>query len=465
MRGRGVAWDRFDVIDPAWQLDTGSRVAIVGGGPAGSFSAIFLLDLAERSGFELTVDLYEPRSFERGGPAGCNHCGGIVSESLVQSLAAEGINLPPTVVQRGIESYLLHMDLGAVEIGSPANEQRIAAVYRGNGPRGGEDMPWDSFDGFLQELAAKRGATIVHELVRGVDRSGARPVVTTSHGTEKSYDLVVLASGVNSNLACDLLTAAGDKPLGTSRTYIAEFRSDAATIREKMGNSMHVFMVDVPGVEFAALVPKGDYITFAMLGHGIDVPLVERFLAQPAVRRALPFDWLPSVCSCTPLINVKGPKTPWADRVVMVGDCGVTRLYKDGIGASYRTAHAMASAAILYGVSAEDFERHYGPACREIARDNGYGRILFTVTWLFRKLPFLRRAVLRMVRTEQEAGTGAGGMSQVLWNLFTGSAPYREVFWTTVRPGFLIRLLGHIMVSLFPSREERRGRRRAQAQD
>jgi flavin-dependent dehydrogenase len=457
-------WSRFDTIDPEWQLDDGSRVAVVGGGPAGSFSAIFLIDLAQRAGFDLDVDIYEPRSFERGGPAGCNHCGGIVSESLVQSLAAEGINLPPSVVQRGIESYLLHMDLGSVEIGSPVQEQRIAAVYRGNGPRGGEDMPWDSFDGFLQELAEKRGATVVRELVGRIDRTGDRPVIHTIRGSSDPYDLVVLASGVNSNLACSFLSEDGARELGTSRTYISEFKSDAATIRSKMGNSMHVFMVDVPGVEFAALVPKGDYITFAMLGHEIDAELVERFLGEPPVRKALPFDWIPCVCSCTPLINVKGPDRPFDDRIVMVGDCGVTRLYKDGIGAAYRTAHAMASSAVLYGVAADDFADHYQPVCREIARDNSYGKVLFAFTWLFRKLPFLRRAVLRMVAAEQRSGRAEGGMSQVLWNLFTGSAPYREVFWTSMRPRFLIRLAGHVAASLVPRRSRER-RPDAEAQD
>ena len=44
--------------------------------------------------YAVAVDIYEPRSFGRCGPAGCNHCGGIVSELLVQILAAEGIRLP-----------------------------------------------------------------------------------------------------------------------------------------------------------------------------------------------------------------------------------------------------------------------------------------------------------------------------------------------------------------------------------
>ena len=89
------------MVDNGHQLDDGSRVGVIGGGPAGSFFSIFLLDLAERMGMDIEVDIYEPRDYTKPGPVGCNMCGGIISESLVQNLASEGINLPPTIVQRG----------------------------------------------------------------------------------------------------------------------------------------------------------------------------------------------------------------------------------------------------------------------------------------------------------------------------------------------------------------------------
>ena len=107
--------------DDSLELTDGSRVGVVGGGPAGSFFSFFLLSMAKSIGLDVAVDVYEPRLFTHRGPAGCNHCGGIVSESLVQMLAAEGINLPPTVVQQGIESYVLHTDQGDVRIQSPRN--------------------------------------------------------------------------------------------------------------------------------------------------------------------------------------------------------------------------------------------------------------------------------------------------------------------------------------------------------
>jgi hypothetical protein len=110
-------------------LQDGSRIAVVGAGPAGSLFSYFLLNMAEAVSLDIGVDLFEPRHFCHRGPAGCNHCGGIVSESLVQRLATEGIMLPDGVVQRGIESYTLHMDVGDVEIETPLAEKRIAAIY------------------------------------------------------------------------------------------------------------------------------------------------------------------------------------------------------------------------------------------------------------------------------------------------------------------------------------------------
>jgi hypothetical protein len=46
-------------------------------------------------------------------------------------------------------------------------------------------------------------------------------------------------------------------------------------------------------------------------------------------------------------------------------------------------------------------------------------------------------------------------MSEVLWDLFTGSAPYREVFRNTLRPAFLAGVGRNLAASvLLPHRAE-----------
>lgn len=431
-------------------LQDGSRVAVIGGGPAGSFFSFFLLKMAEAVDLELRVDIYEPRSFRQSGPAGCNHCGGIVSESLVQILAAEGINLPSKVVQRGIESYVVHMDVGSVSINSPAQEQRIAALYRGNGPRTAEVLQWDSFDGFLQDMAVDRGARVVRKLITGVEWREGFPYLLESDGTATRYDLVTVATGVNSNFLKLLGATQSEITLPrTTRTYICEFRSTAEEVQRILGDSMHVFLLDIPRLEFAAIIPKGEFVTMVMLGDEIDQELVHDFLTSPVVRKCFPTETTPAVCTCSPLINMGGMKRPFADRLVLIGDSGVTRLYKDGIGAAFRTAKAAASTAVFQGVSEEAFRRSYWPVCRGIANDNAIGKVIFAFTALFKLSRIPRRAILRMASREQR-GDGQRHMSTVLWNMFTGSAPYREIFLKTLHPGFVLGLVWNLALGVFP---------------
>ena len=432
-------------------LQDGSRVAVIGGGPAGSFFSFFLLKMAEAVDLEIEVDIYEPRSFRVCGPAGCNHCGGIVSESLVQILAAEGINLPSSVVQRGIESYVVHMDVGSVAINSPAQEQRIAALYRGNGPRTAEHLPWDSFDGFLQDMAVERGARIVRKLITGVDWRDGFPHLLESNGTATRYDLVTVATGVNSNFLKLLGATQGEITLPqTTRTYICEFRSTPEEVQRILGDSMHVFLLDIPRLEFAAIIPKGEFVTMVMLGDEIDQELVHDFLTSPVVQKCFPTEVTPTVCTCSPLINMGGVKRPFADRLVLIGDSGVTRLYKDGIGAAFRTAKAAASTAVFQGVSKEAFRKSYWPVCRGIANDNAIGKVIFAFTALFKLSRIPRRAIYRMASLEQQ-GDGQRHMSTVLWNMFTGSAPYREIFLRTLHPGFILGLAWNLVLGVFPS--------------
>jgi flavin-dependent dehydrogenase len=434
-----------------FRLENGARVAVVGGGPAGSFFSYFLLELAERAGVHLKVDVYEPRDFSASAPRGCNMCGGIVSESLVQALATEGIGLPPTVVQRGIDSYVLHTDVGSVRIDTPLREMRIAAVFRGPGPPDAGRAKWGSFDGFLQQQVRGKGAEVRHGRVDGIDWDSGRPRIRTRDGSAETYDFVTVAVGVNTaSLASFQNAVAGYRPPKTTRTFIGEYYLGEDRVAAVLGSSMHVFLLSIPRLEFAAIIPKGDYATVCLLGRGIDDELVRAFLESPEVRECLPpeaYDGRTS-CHCRPSINVGGAVRPFSDRIVFVGDCAFTRLYKDGIGAAYRTAKAAATTAVFHGVSAADFEKHYWPACRAIGDDNRLGVLTFTVTRWVQRIRFMRRALLRMASLEQRRAGERRRMSLVLWDLFTGSASYRNIFARTLHPAFIARFLWSSAISI-----------------
>jgi len=448
-----------------YKLRSGSRVAVVGGGPAGSFFSYFLLNMATRADLGIQLDIYEPKQFSASGPAGCNMCGGIISESLVQLLAAEGINLPDSVVQRGIDSYILHTDLGRMMIDPPGHEKRIAAVHRGAGPRGTRELKWGSFDAYLLGLAHEKGAAIRQIRVDGLDWQEGKPCVRTKDGVSAPYDLVTVASGINSAF---LKAMTGPpvcfKPPQTSKTFITDCFLGQETVDLFLGSAMHVFLLDIPRLEFAAIIPKGEFATICLLGENIDKELIEAFLADPEVRICFPAGWRPAeeACRCSPGISVAGAPLPYADRLVYIGDAGVNRLYKDGIGGSYRTAKAAARTAVFNGLSALDFKAGFAPVCRKLTLDNNIGRIIFMVTRLIQKVRLARRGVIGMTFNEQNNPSIPPRMSSVLWDTFTGSAPYREVFRRTLSPFFLMRLAYESLAGAIPQlRREQYGFRRS----
>jgi flavin-dependent dehydrogenase len=436
-----------------FKLNENSRIAVIGGGPAGSFFTYFLLKMADMVDLKLHVDIFETRDFENSGPTGCNMCGGIISETLMQTLATEGIELPPNVVQRGIDSYVLHMDVGSVKIKTPLQEMRIAAVYRGSGPKGNTDLEWVSFDGYLLKLARYKGAHLIDDRVVDMSLSNGRPEIKTRGGIVRSYDLVVVAVGVNSpalKLFQDL--GLGYKPPGTTKTYICEYYLGHEEVGNNLGSSMHTFLLKIPRLEFAAIVPKGSYATVCMLGYKIDKDLVRTFLNDPAVKKNFPPDWDSDkgVCQCSPRMNVTPAEKPYAERMVFLGDCGVSRLYKDGIGAAYKTAKAAARTALFEGVSAENFKNHFWPTLKSLKNDNAIGKLIFFVIGQLQKIRLTRRTILRMVSREQKEEGKKRRMSTVLWDMFTGSAPYKEVFFRTLHPLFLTSFMWSFAVEIWP---------------
>lgn len=449
--------------DPALRLKDGSRVAVIGGGPAGSFFSYFLLRMAEQAGMHIRVDVYEPRDFSQPGVCGCNKCGGIVYESLVQSLATDGILLPPSVVQQGIDCYTFHTDEESVRFKTFRDEKRVASVRRGAGPCGAARSLLASFDGFLLRLAEEKGARVVRERVTEAAMIGGIPRVTTKAGHSKDYDLLVGALGVNSSdLKLFAECGTGYKPPSTSKTYITEILLGSDAVEKCLGDTMHFLLLDIPRLKFAAIIPKGDYATVCLLGRGdIGPELVASFFAHPQVRGCFPAGWVHDTarCRCFPSITLGPAKGAFGDRFVMVGDCYVSRLYKDGIGNAYRTAKAAAQTAFLEGISIRDFDRHFRPVCDAIAFDNRFGAVVYTITSVIKRLPFLRRGLVRMVRREQD-GFAAPGSSNILWDTFTGNASFRDIVARALRPAFLARLLYETVTGLLsapmPPREETR---------
>jgi len=435
--------------DSGLSLENGSRIAVVGGGPAGSFFSYFVLRLAKRIDLEISVDIYERKDFSVFGAAGCNMCAGVISESLIQALSIEGIELPPDVVQRGVNSFVLHTNSDTAIMHAPFNEMRIATVYRGGGPRGASNVNWKSFDNYLLELAKSHGARVISEKVTDLNWNNDKPRVHSA-GATQDYDLIVGAFGVNSPVG-ELFEKLGfgyQRPKGR-KTYNCELELGSDFVGSKLGSAMHAFLLNLPNMDFGALVPKGNYATLCLIGDNIDSNFVNSFKEHQTVKSLIKKgdDVIPASCQCSPLASMGEAKQPYGDRFVFIGDCGMSRLNKDGIGSAYRTAKTAAVTAVFSGVSAQDFRRRFWPMCKAIRIDNQFGRLLYAFVDLVKKADFLTRGVMRTTKIEQGKENSKRYMSMILWDMFTGSAPYRAVFFRSLHPRFIASFIWNTLLS------------------
>ncbi|HET7319583.1 MAG TPA: hypothetical protein VFK23_10640 [Nitrospirota bacterium] len=414
-------------------LEDGANIAVIGGGPAGSFFSIFALKMAKMVGKDLNITIFEPKDFTKTGPAGCNHCGGVISELLVQTLAVEGINLPDTVVRKGINSYRLHTNYGSVFIATPSFDKTIATVYRGGGPKGITVADKESFDHFLLNRAIQEGAVHKPFLIDHIEWRNGRPVLFSRKQELMVADLAVGAFGLNSATA----KLVEDMKFGYSgprvlTAAIAEIAMGGDVVAEHFGSSIQLFLLPNPEITFAAMIPKGAYVTLCILGNpagAMHVKTVDDFLELAAVKRVLPKNASYHVaCRCLPKLNVSAPKKAFTDRVVMCGDAGATRLFKDGLGAAYLMGKAAAKTAVFQGIGERQFAEGYYPAYKRTIRDNYYGNILFTVIGIYRKFGLLTKAMLKVVEKEQKGSRKEKNMSSILWDMFTGNEKYRKVF-------------------------------------
>ncbi|MBI4295004.1 MAG: FAD-dependent oxidoreductase [Chloroflexi bacterium] len=411
-----------------------SRVAVIGGGPAGSFFALHLLQFARAVGQSPEVHIYETRDFGLSGPRGCNRCAGILSSSLIKNLGSLGLEVPSEVIQSRISVYSLHSPFGTIEVDAPSVGEEIYSVYRASGPLRFPLPSSVSFDNFLLEAARKAGAVVKRFRVKSV-RLVPHPMVETEGGWEQ-YDLVALATGLNMpTLPVEGLEY---RPPPTHRMAQDELRARPEDIQDAFGNRVKAFFLPHSDLVFGTLVPKGSFINVSLLGRS-QPPSVDEFLSHPLVKKALPFPYQ-RACGCRPLISVGIARHPAGDGFVAVGDAGVTRLYKDGIGSAFLTGRQAAYTAVHFGTTAQAFHRHYLPFLRALNRDNACGHLLFSLHRRLRDSPAFFNAQARLV-AEERARPGQRPYHKVLWGMFTGSYSYGEILRTALRPAVPTRLV------------------------
>ncbi|WP_238946968.1 NAD(P)/FAD-dependent oxidoreductase [Seongchinamella unica] len=462
-------------------LEEGAVVAIIGGGPAGAFTALHLLQMARRRGLQLNVLIFERRLAMRESHLhyeGCPQCAGGLSPRLCDALDALNIELPAEVVQLSIDTITLEGRWKNLHLAVPP-DRRMLTVYRGTLPRC-QALRHQAFDALLLDKAELAGATVIAHQVEEVSRDHlGKPVLTVrEQGSARpiTADFVVFATGINDSAAMyashttgrELYTrlCEGYRPPRLRKALIFELEGHCAD--ELREGELHYVECSEGGLdlEMCSILPKREYLTVSLIGHSVDsadshqdnLELIRRFLAVPRIRRSLPQGCsLTTRCACSPRIVVGMARHPFGDRVAAVGDMVTCRQYKDGILSAHSMARSLAATLLDEGVDKRSLRRGYRRTLRRFQRDNHYATVIFALYRLFFTNRFLSRVLYQTYSSEQKnRAAGKRHFERLLWVISSGEESYRRILWWMIRPRMLWQIFSTgFLVTLRSSAWER----------
>jgi flavin-dependent dehydrogenase len=445
-------------ISRSERLENNDSVAIVGGGPAGSFFALRLLREARRLNRHIDVVIVEKR-----GPAGrdtdsfrcrgCNFCAGVISPRMNEVLDRLGLVVPDEIIEERIEHVWIQGEWKNFRLRVPGN-MKMYSVFRGLLP-GRRIGDGGGFDAFLLGEAVKQGARImVGEAQAIAYGASGKPILTVAKPSGERTSLeagfVTFATGINARLGADYrddtLLASIKRlnpafvPSRSRKAFIFELEVGEDYLQRNIHREAHFIEYGSRRLELehAALLPKGRFLTVAMIGKCVDQAVLPRnsrqlvydFLTLPQIARILPdIEAAPIACTCAPRMTDITAKSPFGDRFAIIGDAAGSRLNKDGLYSAYVTASQLAHVVLHDGIDQQALAQRYGKAIHWLATDNRFGRMVFGMSRVAFTRPMFSRITYQAFATEQKMrDERRRPLSGVLWKIASGTAEYREVF-------------------------------------
>lgn len=431
-------------------LENGSRIAVLGAGPAGSFFAIHLLEQARKKGLHLKVTLIDPRiKTDQEGrvteSSGCNQCAGLISPGLVRALGKSGMALPEQVRCEAFSHIWIHGLWKNFPLKVPEGDQ-ILSVFRGTLPR--QNPLAIGMDAFLVQQALKRGAGLWQATALDLALGPAgRPSLSLVDAAGQSHwletDFTCICTGVNTSVSGLIQSFARLNPSyhapRTRPALIFELRPGKAYLRRHIHREVHIIVSAAKGLDLdhAALIPKGDCLTIALMGKSVDradldqrTPnLIRAFLRLPGVKDVIPrADRFPILCTCTPRMVVAPAQEAFAHRIGLAGDAFGANLYRDGLYSAFTLTRILAKTVVHRGVDAPSLGQFYRPAQLWLARDNKWGRQIMGLMQSALKSKFFSRLLYQTFATEMKSRPmDKWPMGRLLWQIGSGAADYRQI--------------------------------------
>ncbi|MBS1250231.1 MAG: hypothetical protein MAG431_01822 [Chloroflexi bacterium] len=455
-------------MDPqSMQLQNNDCVAIVGGGPAGSFFARYLLRESKRLNLHLDVVIIEKRKVTKNSNGnyhilGCPSGAGGISPRLNKILQQQGYTVPEEIIQGHIDYIWVHGRWKNLRLRVP-DDMQMYSVFRGSLPAGRGTESW-GLDGFLLGEAVKEGARILNGEVQSIAYSeNGMPTLTVRLPSRErrnfSASFVVVATGINTRRGNGLLASIRQLnpafvPGESRKAFIFELDVGEDYLKHNMDREIHFIEYGSKhlALEHAALLPKGKYLSVTLIGKSIDEAIfpqdsqriIRGFLKLSHINHILPdVETISVACICFPRMASTPAKYPFGDRFAMVGDALGARLNKDGLFSAHVTASGLAQTIIHEGIDKQSLAKGYRKTIKWLKVDNRFGRIVFKVIRVAFGSPAISRVVYQSFATEFKIrDEHSRPVGSVLWKIASGTADYHQV----LRTMFSFRVLQSIFV-------------------
>jgi len=392
-------------------LESGGRVIIVGGGPAGVACAITLQRCALREGRRFTVTILEGKEFV--GERHHNQCAGVLSPPLADLLEADlGLPFPHHLVRTVIEEYVLHATHTSLALGRKGVTSH--AVRR------------VQFDAFMLEQARERGVSFIPARAVDLEFLAEGVVVYTEAGPVEA-DVVVGAFGMDEGAAAIFQRVCGYRPPQALSAVVTKYHPGDRAM-EAFGPRIHAFLPKWKRIEFGGVTPKGNHLTINIAGPSVDSAMMQEFLQLAEVRRALPNLEQAGMLDANDLRCFKGrfpvslARRTFGDRWVMIGDAsGLVRAFKGkGVTSALQTGIRAAETMLRIGISGQAFRHHYLPANEDLIRDIPFGRAM--------RISTIGLARMGLFDVILEAGKREPRLYEALFEAVSAHGPYRRVW-------------------------------------
>lgn len=441
-------------------LTDGSRVSVIGGGPAGAFFAIHLLREAAQAHRNIAVTIIEQKADPgiegaQWSIQGCNCCAGGISPELHERMKNIGIRIPRDIIREEYSHVWIHGFWKNFPLGLFPG-QRMYSVFRGTLPRDRNEAS-GGLDAFLLNKAVEQGANVIAgEALRIAYTPLNHPLITISPSSGGVFtlesDFAVMAAGIN--LHPDSVHAKSDLfrsyrkinprfvPPKARRALIFELKPGRDYLKKHLNKEMY-FVESGWGelhLEHSALAPKGDYLTVTLVGQSIDqaaLPgdagkIMSMFLALRHIRMILPqidLNTTPVACMCSPYMAVGVSQRPFGHRVAVIGDAAGAKLYKDGLYSALISARVLAETIMTRGTDSRSLSEGYGRWVKWLKKDVRYGRLVFSVIRLAFSYPLLSRVVYQAFATEMKfKEMKQWPLGNIFRKIGTGTADYKNIF-------------------------------------